>query len=61
MYFFNHFLPVGFFVFCVFFSLQHTDLLDVDIKEVSGIMLRASSLQMDLLDISVTLTESLCW
>lgn len=62
MYCFNHFSPVGFFVVVVgFFFPQHTDLLAVDIKEVSGIMLRASSLPMGLLGIGVTRTESLCW
>lgn len=58
MYSFNRFLSVGFFGF---FFFQHIDLLDADIKEVSDIMLRVSSLQMDLLGTSATHTESLYW
>lgn len=38
---------------------QHIDLLDVDIKEASSIMLKVLSLQMDLLAISVKRTELL--
>lgn len=40
---------------------QNIDLLDVDIKEVSGIMPRVLSLRMDLLGIGVKHTELLCW
>lgn len=54
--FYGRYVPL---IFSTWGFSQHIDLLDVDIKEASSIMLKVLSLQMDLLATSVKRTELL--